>query len=206
MLEILILNDSLLVAKGGGRACYIHPKDKTKVIKIIYSQEGINNSQNDIEYTYINYLKKQKKDLSFITDCYGYVETNFGKGLIFDRVLNYDRTTPKSFRYLIANNIIALEEQKLLLDELKEYLEKNEILFVDNSLTNILCCEIEKGKYKLVIIDGLCAKRKGLKFWLYLKSKKYTKYKIKKQWDKLMNSYKSDLERIKSGKNPIKKF
>lgn len=134
------------------------------------------------------------------------MKTNLGKGLVFDRVLNYDKTSSKSFRYLIANKMINLEEQKILLSELKNYLEKNEILFADNSLTNILCKEVREKQYKLIIIDGLGAKRIGLKFWLYLRSRIYKKYKIKKQWTKFMLMYQKDLKRIALNKNPITRF
>jgi hypothetical protein len=206
MSEIINLNDNLLIANGGGRACYIHPKDDTKVIKIIYSEEGILNNQNDIDYKYISYLRKLNKDFSHISSCYEYVKTNLGDGLVFDRIVNYDKTPCKSFRYFIAKKMISLEVQKELIDELKIYLEKEEILFVDNTSTNILCQEIEKDKYKLVIIDGLGAKRKGIKFWLYLRVKLYRDYKIKKQWAKFIHFYKKDLERINSDKNPIKKL
>lgn len=206
MSKEIILNNNLFLGKGGGRACYIHPEDETKVIKITYSDEGRINSQNSIDFKYINYIKELDKDLSHISCCYTYVETNLGTGLIFDRVVNYDKTPSKSFRYFIANKLISLELQKELLDELKKYLEKEEILFVDNSSTNILCQEIEKDKYKLVIIDGLGAKRNGPKFWLYLKIKLYRDYKIKKQWIKFMESYKKDLKRIDLNKNPITRF
>ncbi|MFX4233644.1 YrbL family protein [Aliarcobacter butzleri] len=206
MFKKIILNDNLLIGKGGGRACYIHPLDQTKIIKVIYSKEGELNNQNEIDYIYINYLRKQKRNLSSISTCYEYVETNLGKGLIFDRVMNYDNTPSKSFRYLIANKIITFHEQEILLNQLKNYLEKNQILFADNSLTNILCKEIGKNKYELIIIDGLGAKRKGLKFWLYLHSRIYKKYKIKKQWAKFMLMYQKDLKRIELNKNPITRF
>ncbi len=193
---MLIIKDEDFIAKGLERACYIHPEDETKVIKIVYSKQGIKNNQNEVEYMYIGYLKVKKKDLSYISSCYNYVDTNLGKGLIFDRVLNHDKTLPKSFENIVSNKIISLEKQKKLLDELKEYLEKNEILFADNSRKNIFCQEFDKEKYRLIIIDGLGAKRKGLKFWLYLHSKLYMKYKIKKQWTKFMNSYNKKLKKV----------
>lgn len=206
MSDIIVLENDLLIGKGSGRACYIHPNDDTKVIKVIYSKEGENNSQNEIDYKYINYLKKLNKNLSHIALCYEYVNTNLGDGLIFDRVLNYDKTPVKSFRYFIAKKLINLDTQKKLLDELNRYLKKEEILFIDNSSTNILCQEVEKGKYKLVIIDGLGAKRVGFKFWLYLNSKLYIKYKIIKQWRKFIRSYNNDLKRTELNKNPITRF
>lgn len=200
---MITLTKSLLIAKGGERDCYLHPEDNTKVIKIVHKTEEHNN-QNELEYSYMKYIKKRKDlDLSQITDCYGYVSTNLGKGLVFDRVLDFDGTASKSFRYYLANKIIPLDEQELLITELKNYLEENLILFVDTSLTNIFCPKISEDSYKLIIVDGLGAKRTGIKFTLYKISKAYTKYKIKRQWDKFMKMYEKDVKRAKLGKRPF---
>ncbi|PWE24291.1 YrbL family protein, partial [Aliarcobacter skirrowii] len=50
---MLIIKDEDFIAKGLERACYIHPEDETKVIKIVYSKQGIKNNQNEVEYMYI---------------------------------------------------------------------------------------------------------------------------------------------------------
>lgn len=196
------LNEELLIAKGGERACYIDPRDNTKVIKVLYSKEEHNN-QNKLEHIYMNYLIKNKKDLSLITNCYGYVNTNLGEGLVFDRVLDFDLTPSKSFRYYIAQKLISMKEQEELLKDLKEYLEQNGILFIDTSLTNIFCQKVNAKKYKLIIVDGLGAKRMGLKFWLYRHCSIYTKYKIRRQWAKLIKMYDKDIKRVELGKRPI---
>ena len=198
----LILNDSLFIAKGGERNCYVHPDDNTKVIKILYKNINHNN-QNELEYSYMKYIKRKGADLSFVTNCYGYVNTNLGKGLVFDRVLDYDGKPSKSFRYYLANKLIPLKEQEELIKELKEYLEKNLVLFVDTSLTNIFCSKLSENSYKLIIVDGLGAKRTGMKFVLYKISKSYTKYKIKRQWDKFMKMYEKDVKRAALGKRPF---
>ncbi len=199
---MIILGESLLIAKGGERDCYIHPDDETKVIKVLH-KEGTHNNQNKLEYSYMKYIKRKGVDLSFVTDCYGYVKTNLGKGLVFDRVLDYDGEPSKSFRYYLANKLIPLKEQEILINELKEYLEKNLILFVDTSLTNIFCPKISEGSYKLIIVDGLGAKRTGMKFVFYKMSKAYTKYKIKRQWEKFMKMYEKDVKRAALGKRPF---
>ena len=59
----LVLDEKYFLAKGGERACYIHPTDKTKVIKVLNTL-GNHNNQNDLEYSYIQYLRKHNKDLS----------------------------------------------------------------------------------------------------------------------------------------------
>jgi len=205
MTKKVTLNNSYLIAKGSERACYINPNDNTKVIKIIYSKES-HNEQNELEYIYMNYLKKKNKDLSFLTNCYGYVDTNIGKGLVFDRVLDFDLNPSQSFRFYIAKKLIPLDYQKKLLDDLQEYLEQNGILFIDTSLTNIFCQKYSDTEYRLIIVDGLGAKRMGIKFWLYRNVEPYAKYKMKRQWKKLMKMYTADIKRVQLGKRPITRF
>lgn len=197
------LNDELLIAKGGERACYLHPEDATKVIKVLYSSTPTHNNQNQLEYIYMNYLKKRNANLTYVTDCYGYVQTSLGQGLVFDRALDYNGEPSKSFRYMVAYKKLDLSQQKALIMQLKAYLEKELILFVDTSLTNLYCQEIKKGEYRLLIVDGLGSKRMGFKFWLYRNFKSYTKYKIKRQWAKFMRMYEKDVKRAQLGERPF---
>ncbi len=201
-MSIIKLDDSLLIAKGGERVCYIHPNDNRKIIKILY-KKGSHNNQNSLEYIYMNYLTSKKIDISHITNCYGYIMTNLGKGLVFERVFDYDNKPSKSFRYMIANQLIDEKEQRKLLDELKQYIDKNKILFIDNSMTNIFYKKTSSTNSKLVIVDGLGAKRIGFKFYLYLYAPFYRNYKIKKQWQKLMWLYNKDITRIKNNTMPM---
>lgn len=204
-MDKLVLHDNLLIGKGGERSCYLHPLDSTKVIKVVFAK-GTHNRQNELEHTYFRYLDRKHIDYSHITPCFGYADTDLGKGLIFSRVLNHDGSPSQSLRYVMVHKIISEELQQQLLNDLKIYLESNTILFVDTSLTNIFCQEYETNKYKLVIIDGLGAKRVGFKSWLYRHSKLYTRYKIKRQWTKFMMMYHKDILRIHAGKIPITRF
>ena len=201
-MQQILLTDKDLLAKGGERACYIYPSDNTKVIKTIFAQ-GLHNNQNELEYTYMQYLERKGVDLSHITKCFGFVDTNIGKGLVYDRVIDFDNTPSKSFRYYVANKLLSQDTQEQLVEELRIYLNKNLILFVDTSLTNLFCQQYEKDKFRLIIIDGLGAKRTGVKFWLYRNSKIYTKYKIQRQWEKFIKMYKADIKRANEGKRPF---
>jgi hypothetical protein len=89
----------------------------------------------------------------------------------------------------MKENRLSKDIEDKLLRDLKEYIFENNILFIDYAIDNILCCEYEEGQYRLIIIDGLGGRRLGFKFWLYLKSKLYTKYKVKKQWKKFLKRY-----------------
>ena len=204
-MDYVELQEKNIIAKGGERCCYLHPKDKNKLIKIIFA-DGSHNQQNKLEDIYISYLQKKKVDLSQTATYYGEIDSNLGKGVVYERITDYDSTPSKSFRYYVANKLISQELQKKLLNELKLYLEKNHILFVDTSMTNVFCKKIAKERYKLIIVDGLGAKRIGFKFWFYRNSKLYTKYKIKRQWAKFIAMYNKDIKRIKLGVRPIKRY
>ncbi len=187
-MNILELETSLFLGKGRERACYIHPEDHKKVVKVVYRLDQKLN-QNEMEYKYIKYLHKNGVNFSHLTDCYGCINTNLGLGYIFDRVLDYDGKQSESFKFMVLNSLLSQDEELKLLEELKKYLFKNNIIFVDIALSNILCKKINQKSYKLILTDGIGGKRNGFKAMLYQYSKIYTKYKIIKQWNKLILRY-----------------
>ena len=187
-MDYITLTKDSFIAKGGERDCYVHPKDDKKVIKIIH-RKCKNNEQNQLEYRYTNFLKSKQIPFDHITDCYGFVNTNFGQGLVFDRVLDYTNEQSKSFKEYLKKSLLSKEIELKLIKELKDYIFKYNILFIDVDLSNVFCQEYKKNKYKLIIIDGLGARRIGFKFSLYLKSNLFTKYKMKKQWKKFWQNY-----------------
>ena len=200
--NILKLDEKNLIAQGSERSCYIHPENTQKLIKVIYIKEN-DNEQNRVEEIYMNYLTQKKVDLTHLAKYYGKIKTIHGDALVYERIMDYDNNPSKSFRYYIAKELLSLSKQQELLNELRNYLKKNSILFIDTSLTNIFCKKIDKENYKLIIVDGLGAKRLGLKFWLYRHCKVYTKYKISRQWKKLISMYNKDIKRVKLGVRPI---
>lgn len=187
---MLNLTSNLLFAKGSERYCYLHPLDSSKLIKVVFNQKEKKSNQNNVEYKYYKYLERKKIDYFHIAQCYGWVDTNLGKGLVFEKIVNYDGSNTQSLRFCIQNKVLTKEQEEQLLDELKHYLIKNTILFADATSVNVMCQKIESNQYKLVIIDGLGTRREGFKFNLYLKIPMYKKYKILKQWNLFLNNLK----------------
>lgn len=180
------LTDVLLVSKGSERACYIHPLDNKKIIKVIFHSKS-SNDQNLVEYKYYNYLLKNLENYTHITRCYDWVNTNIGEGLVFDRICDFNGQNSKQLTYYLKNKLLSIECLNLLLNDLKKYLFKNNILFLDVATLNVLCQEISENKFKLVIIDGLGPKKNDYKFVLYKYLPFYLKYKIYKQWSIFIN-------------------
>ena len=182
------LTESLFLGKGGERNCYLHPQDDRKVIKIIH-QKGQHNNQNTLEYDYYQFLKQKKINFTGITKCFGWVTTNLGKGLVFERIVNYDDSMIKTFSHYAKHNIFEIEYDLKLIENLKQYVFENQIVFIDVSLSNIFCQKISENNYRLIIFDGLGGRRPGFKSWLYMYSKYFRMYKIKKQWKKFLQNY-----------------
>ncbi|MCT7645982.1 YrbL family protein [Aliarcobacter butzleri] len=179
---IIELREKFLIGEGGERLVYVHPNDSKKVIKILKPNLNKHNFQNDLEFKYYSFLIKKNKDFSNITKCFGYIDTNLGKGLVFERVIDYDGKDSKYFKYYLKKHFFTEDQEKSLLNNLKNFLENNQILFIDCNTQNVFCKKISEDKYTLIIYDGLGSRRDNMKLSLYMKSKLYTKYKIKKQW------------------------
>lgn len=186
MSEKLNLTQELFVVSGGERDVYQHPMDSTKIIKVLSKDLAGNRNQNDLDYKYFKFLEKKEIQFTHLPKCYDYVDTNLGKGLVVDKICDYNGNISISFLDVVMKELFFIDIQNKLVEDLRNYLFKNNILFIDIGLYNVLCCEYEEGKYRLVIIDGLGGRRLGIKFWLYLNSKIYTKYKIKKSWNRFL--------------------
>lgn len=187
-MKYIELPEENFLGKGRERACYLHPLDNTKVIKIVYrASEKLN--QNQLEYEYLMFLQKKGKSFEHLSKCYGCISTNLGEGYIFERVRDYDGKTSVSFKSMVLKGTLPIDTERELLEELKVYLLENNIIFVDIALSNIFCQAISASEYKLILTDGIGGKRTGIKSKLYLYSESFTRYKVKKQWKKLFARY-----------------
>ncbi|NRA19202.1 MAG: hypothetical protein HRU05_01835 [Oceanospirillaceae bacterium] len=185
---ILFLDDKLLLAEGGQRLCYLHPTDSTKIIKIL-PQRVASDNQNELESVYLGYLLKKGVSFKHLTQCFGYVDTNLGRGLVFERALNSDGTPSMSLKYMMEEKLLSLERQQKLVLELVSYLRENQIIFADMASSNIFCRRDKAGDYSLLIVDGLGARRFNYRFWMYMWIGFYRRSKINKQEKKLMRLY-----------------
>lgn len=188
-MSLLKLNNDDLLGIGGQRECYLHPINKSKVLKIMYRCNSSKDDVNKLEYYYMKILERRNVSFEHLSKCDGFVATNKGKALIFERVVNFNGKPSISFREAIKNKKISYSIQETLLSDLYCYLRKEAILFIDYELSNIFLKEISEGKYKLIIIDGLGAKRFNYKFWFYSYFLLYTKYKIERQWERFLEIY-----------------
>ncbi len=151
--NLLILNNDLFIGEGMGRKCYIHPFEKNLCIKIP-SKRGQRSSQREINY--LNRLHARDKSFDMIADFRGEVETNFGKGNLYELVRDYDGNISKNLEYYLSLNDKNITSKMVaLIENLRVYLKKEYILFSDLDMDNILVKKESASNYKLVVIDGI---------------------------------------------------
>ncbi|MCT7447129.1 PhoP regulatory network YrbL family protein [Aliarcobacter skirrowii] len=181
--KIIKLKKEIFFGKGGLREVYTHPNDDTKIIKVSMSED---NGQNELEYTYYESLKKRDVSYSHIPKCFGKVMTNLGEGLVFEKVVNYDGSNCLELKEAIVQQTIPRPYGRGLKEELKEYTIKNNIIYYDVSLDNMLLQEYEEGKYRLMIIDGLGGRyKKDFRFCLRINYRFLGHLRILERWKKL---------------------
>lgn len=108
---------------------------------------------------------------------------------MFDIVRNYDGKLAQTFEDMVRKNFFSSQQEMSLLEELQQYLTEHLIVFGDVVLSNILCQEYAKNAFKLIIVDGLGARRFNFKLWLQNRSDAYAKIRINMQYEKLLLKY-----------------
>jgi hypothetical protein len=185
-MDILKLKDEDFVAKGSERACYLHPEDRNKAVKISYEQDTGRDKQTKIEIDYYkNLLKKPDMDYTHLPKYYGEIKTDRGDGFIVELIRDYDNNISKSFAYYLNRD--GLDKYQDEIEEYKNYLLKNRIIFNYGMMPkNILLRKVSEDKAHLVLIDGLG----DITYFTFPNKIGFlaTK-KIKRRWEKFLKKY-----------------
>ena len=155
--ETLIqLNDNLFYGKGTHKKCYLYPDKKDLCIKIAYNRGG----QKDLlrEINYISVLRRRNKDYSLLPQYYGEVNTNLGKGYVFEIIKDYDGNKCQTLEDFITSPELFADKFTMiasLLKQLKDELYKNEIITMVLFPENIIFQKTSENKYRLRIINDM---------------------------------------------------
>lgn len=147
------LDNSLLLGQGNERQCYIHPDNPALCIKV-YQPGMVVRSQNSIEYAYLKYLECKKVPFTHIPQCHSWIQTNKGRGLLIDRVLDQDGTPSISMEEALISNLISKPKAKQLLKELGDYLIQHKICISDINVDQVLLKKMG-NQWIPMIIDGI---------------------------------------------------
>ncbi len=184
---MIILEDEDFIAKGNERACYYHPNDRAKTIKITFENNNRKKSkQSAKEIKYYKQLENRGlKNWKHLPKYFGEVKTNKGDGFIIELIKDYDGEVSKSFAYYLQKD--SLQKYEKQVEIYKQYFLKYCIIFNYGMMPkNILLRKISLDESELVLIDGLgdVSHFTILNYIPY-----FARRRINRRWNKFVKKY-----------------
>ncbi|MEM6552388.1 MAG: YrbL family protein [Planctomycetota bacterium] len=168
---MLTFTESDLINRGANRACYQHPEDARRCIKVDLPEgQGTRRGLNQIEFEHYGKLADRLGERLYrhAPRCHGFVETSLGPGLCFDRVLNADGSPSVRINFFIKHHSRDLEQVVQLVDRLHGFVRDAGVLLFDVNRHNLLVRVDAAGEPELIVIDWKGAQ--ALREWLPVSS------------------------------------
>lgn len=184
---MLILNEEDFLAKGNERACYLHPEDKNKAIKVtLENSKRKKNKQTKMEIAYYKQLEKRGlKNWKHLPQYFGEIKTNKGLGFIVEVIRDYDGQVSKNFAYYLKQDGVQTYQKEL--EQYREYFVDNCIIFNYGMMPkNMLLRKNSPTDFDLVLIDGL---GDVSHFTLPNKIPYFARRRINRRWMKFVRKY-----------------
>jgi hypothetical protein len=154
MSEKLQLSPPLFIAEGTERKCFRHPDDETRCVKVLHPDTEPARSWREIRY--YSRLQRRGVDFRHLTPYRGRVQTNLGKGAIYDLVLDDDGRVSRSLTHYLEQNEPRFNDWIVAeIERLKQNLYNQWVVCYDLNPTNILVKRLGFDEYRLVVINGI---------------------------------------------------
>lgn len=184
------------IGNGTNRACYQHPDDESKCVKVTISDDF---TESNREKKYYTLLERRGISWEMVARYYGTVETDMGEGLVFDLIRDADGTVSKPLVHYFATESLTAELEDPIgkFHALKHYLVEQKIIVKDLGIYNILYQKLgsENDGGKFMIIDGV-TNNDFLPFATYIDY--FAVKKIQRRWERFAQKFRN---RIKN--NPL---
>ena len=144
-----------LVGKGLHRECYVHPENHNLCIKVVVNG---GEAETRREQAYYKLLKKKKIAWTMLPEFYGEVETNLGRGAVFDLIRDSDGRVSRTLEhYLDSESLTELNNRGLQqsLCHLKDYLIAQNIMTMTLKSKNIVYQKRDGQNNRCIIIDNI---------------------------------------------------
>jgi hypothetical protein len=193
MAEALRLDESTLLARGGKRYVFRHPDNPRLIIKVLQASylkrimpDPDNWRRKRKRYKqYITYLQEAREHLAacafygepprHMQKLVGFVQTDYGPGLIYEAVFGPDGKFAPTLQDLIDRGE-ATAEIKQAYEEFRAWLIDSPIAITPLHSDNMVCIRDGAGKPYFVLIDGIGERGtvpiKGVIPWLNRRSKR----------------------------------
>lgn len=199
-------------AMGGRRACYVHPDNRDRCIKVALPEAKpemlhakdpwwkrlrpvgyYNENLLDLKIHRLLAARLGESSHLHFPKVYGLVTTDLGQGLETDLIRDPDgRIALSGKEYTMQNGTTDASEQALL--ELREFLVNHLILFRDPFPHNVIFQSLSDGRLRAVIIDGV-----GRRVFLSPILRQSSQRRVKKKFARLLKGVLKTKQIAKNG-------
>lgn len=150
---MITLNQSLFINQGTVRACYQHPYDEDRIIKVQAGNKEAHIQANVAELRGYRILMSEHKDLHCISHCHGIELTSVGDGLVCDCIYDSDGSVSKNLLdVIISDPPPDFSYLRKVVEEFCNYLLNEKVFVFDLNLKNIVM-QNNSGVYTPYLID-----------------------------------------------------
>lgn len=184
MIDTLVISDLSPIGQGQDRTVYPHPDDPALCIKIanravadlevagirdrlFLLMRGGRKEFLDYNFTDVQYargLERRGEEQLFrhLPRCYGFVETDLGAGVVWERIVDHDGSPCISLRqYKLADRPLTPAEIRLLWNALQEFFSwqiRHAVLLREMAYSNLLVRRLAADQVRIYHIDAIgCA-------------------------------------------------
>ena len=145
------LTEELFLGRGAHKAAYVHPEDERLCVKIPFKwpDEDIRK-----ELRYRSVLGKKAEGMSLLVKYYGTVETNMGRGFLFERVMDFDGAECINLKQYIQSGPSPEDLLHLMLEFRQEFFRGRYVVAGMNP-DNFLVQRISQTERRIRIVDDL---------------------------------------------------
>lgn len=140
------LTEDLFVGRGRHRECYRYPGDSMRCVKVAYNHGGTVDLVRETKYRRI--LQWHHVDASILPKYYGTVETNKGKGYVYELIRDYDGNVSKSLADFLKDEKLMREHFDMLVEQMKIFhklIYTNSIITMTIAPENIIVQQLSDG-------------------------------------------------------------
>lgn len=180
MSDTVFLSPQDFVAEGTDRKCFRYPGRDDLCIKVLHPERRAGRFWREIRY--FARLTRRRVDFSHVAAYHGLVDTSLGRGAVFELVRDDDGQVSKSLDFYLRRDDPEFEAFAAReIENLKQDLYRQWIVFHDLNPTNILVRRLSYDEYRLIVIDGV-----GHNHFLPLASysRRFARKKIVRAWNR----------------------
>ena len=190
------------IGRGSKRDCYPHPDHPHLCVKVARRPHRPSAQQASIvEWFCARSLDKRGVDGTHRARCLGWVATNYGPGLVAERIYNDDGTPATTLYDAHMADGLCPEQIRRLFGELKTWVVTHGVPITDLNPGNLLV-QRRDDTLSLVLVDGIGGQKVKFKFVLYRRFVWFARAMSRRRWARLQRNAERELYQSSTAAGP----